>query len=68
MQLHTAAGIGQQREAGRKATYTLELKEADGSTHSCDVDEPIWRKYADGATVVTKVRRMTGGVSCGSIE
>jgi hypothetical protein len=68
VKLHSLAGLGQQREAGRTTTYKLDLKEPDGTVTTCEVSEAIWKKYADGAPITVEVGRVRGGVSCSSIQ
>ena len=60
------SGYGARRAGPRRATYTLEL--TDGKTRAtCDVDEAVWRKYADGQRVKAKMRKASGAVVCSSL-
>jgi hypothetical protein len=59
----TPATLGARRQGGKTETRTLDF--GDGGT--CDVDDPTWRKYADGAKVKVEVRARSGDVVCSSL-
>src|SRR5262249_14859139 len=58
----TPAMFGAKRQGSRTETLTL-----DFTGHgSCDVSEPVWRKYTDGQKVKVEVRS-SGDVACSSL-
>ncbi len=52
--------LGARREGARSEKLTIDF----GSAGTCDVDDPTWRKYADGASVKVEVRARSGDVVC----
>jgi len=59
--------LGCQREAGRTASYLLQLAGGDGRAESCPVPEPLWRASDEGAALEARVLVVTGGIVCGSL-
>jgi len=59
----TPATLGAHRQARRTETLTLEFPQHG----SCEVSDPIWRKYSDGQSVKVEVRASSGDVVCGSL-
>jgi len=57
------ATLGARRQGKRTETLTLEL--ADHGT--CDVTDPVWRKYTDGQKLNVEVRASSGEVVCSSL-
>ena len=62
------SGPGAQREGNRRATYTIEVTDASGERHTCDVSEGKWRDYPQKAALVGEVGRMTGSLDCDSLK
>lgn len=60
--------IGCRREAGRTSRYDLVLTDDEGNRHTCAVPEPRWRARAEGMRLRGRVRIVTGGVVCESLE
>jgi hypothetical protein len=59
-------GQGARRAGTKTATWILELN--DGSKgRSCELDESVWRKYADGQQIKAKVRASSGDLVCSSL-
>jgi len=54
--------LGARRSGKRTQTLTLEFRDHG----TCDVDEPVWRKYSDGQKLVAEIRA-SGDVACGSL-
>jgi len=57
------ATLGTRRQGKQAETLTLEF----GDHGSCDVGEPVWRKYTDGHELQVQVRASSGKVVCGSL-
>ena len=55
--------LGARRDGPRNEKLTLDF----GSAGTSDVDDPTWRKYADGAAVKVEVRARSGDVVCSSL-
>ena len=60
---NAAPVLGTRRAGARTETLTLDL----GGGRTCDVDDPTWRKYADGQKVKVEVRARSDEVVCGSL-
>lgn len=59
----TPAQLGARRQGARTETLTL-----DFTGHgSCDVGDPVWRKYSDGQKLTVEVRASSGEVVCSSL-
>lgn len=58
----TMAALGAKRQGKRVETLTLEFT----GHGTCDVSEPVWRKYADGQKVKVEVHS-SGDVACSSL-
>lgn len=56
------AALGARRSGKRTQTLTLSFRDHG----TCDVDEPVWRKYADGQNLAAEVHA-SGDVACGSL-
>lgn len=56
--------LGCQREGTRSETYTLQVQDSSGESHTCDVDEAAWRGVQDQQQIEITVRVIGGGVSC----
>src|SRR5262249_42865543 len=54
---------GARREGPRREPLTLEFRDQG----TCDVAEPIWRKYSDGQKLTVEVRASSGEVVCGAL-
>jgi len=71
-QLHGRAGRecrGCEREAGRTESYRVNLLDPAGRLHACAFgDEGRWRAFAPAARWKAKIRVVTGGLPCGSLE
>jgi hypothetical protein len=59
----TPATPGAKRQGKRTETLTLEFT----GHGSCDVSDPVWRKYTDGQKVTVEVRASSGEVACSSL-
>jgi hypothetical protein len=59
----TRAFLGAQRQSKRTEVLTLEFT----GHGSCDVSDPVWRKYADGQKLKVEVRASSGDVVCSSL-
>jgi hypothetical protein len=59
--------LGCEREGGRIATYTLDMKRADRE-FECGVSEDVWRAHNDGSKVRLKVRAMDGAPDCSTLR
>jgi hypothetical protein len=59
----TPATLGARRQGKRTETQTLEFR----GHGSCDVSEPVWRKYKDGQKAKVEVGASSGDVACGSL-
>jgi hypothetical protein len=59
----TPAQLGARRQGKRTETLTLEF----AGHGSCDVGEPVWRKYSDGQKLTVQVRASSGDVVCASL-
>jgi hypothetical protein len=59
----TPAQLGARRQGQR--TETLSLDFADHG--SCDVSDPVWRKYSDGQKLTVEIRASSGEVVCSSL-
>ena len=59
----TPAALGARRQGKRTETLTLEFT----GHGSCDVSEPVWRKYSDGQKLTVEVRASSGDVVCGGL-
>jgi hypothetical protein len=59
----TPAAFGARRQGRRTETLTLEFTGAG----SCDVGDPVWRRYSDGQTLKVEVRASSGDVVCSSL-
>jgi hypothetical protein len=57
------AALGARRGGARREVLTLEL----AGHGTCDVAEPVWRKYADGQKVMVELRAASGEVVCSSL-
>jgi len=57
-----AATLGARRAGERRETLVLELGD-----QGCDVDDVVWRKYADGARATVDVRASSGKLVCSSL-
>ena len=60
--------VGSEREGSRHETYTVKLKEPDGSTESCDLPEARWKGMAVGSRWKGKVGALSGDVDCSALE
>jgi hypothetical protein len=60
--------LGCQREAGRSTRYLLRLTGEEGQQESCPVPEPRWRVVDAGTRLQLRVRVVTGGLDCGSLQ
>jgi hypothetical protein len=59
----TRPALGAQRQGKRTEILTLEF----AGHGSCDVSDPVWRKYADGQKLKVEVRASSGEVVCSSL-
>ena len=59
----TLATLGARRQGARTEKLTLDF----GPDDSCDVADPIWRKYTDGQKAKVEMRARSGGVVCDSL-
>ena len=59
----TPAAFGAKRQGKRTETLTLEFRDHG----TCDVSDPVWRKYRDNQSVKVEVRASSGDVACGSL-
>jgi hypothetical protein len=57
------ASLGAKRQGKRSETLTLEFP----GHGSCDVSEPVWRKYTDGQKLKVEIRSSSGDVACSSL-
>ena len=57
------AQLGARREGRRTETLTLDF----GPNGTCDVGDPVWRKYSDGQKVTVEVRASSGDVVCSKL-
>lgn len=62
------SSVGSEREGSRHETYTVKLKEPDGSTTSCDLPEARWKGMAVGSRWKGKVGALSGDVDCSGLE
>lgn len=60
--------IGCEREGKRHETYTVVLREKDGTEHTCDFAESRWKGLADGTSLEVSFGGLTGAVDCGSVK
>jgi hypothetical protein len=58
-----APELGAKRQAARTETLTIEFK----GHGTCDVGDPVWRKYSDGQKLIVEVRASSGDVVCSSL-
>jgi hypothetical protein len=58
------AALGARRQARRSESLTLEF----AGRGSCDVGDPVWRKYGDGQKLQIEVRASSGDVVCSSLQ
>ncbi len=59
-------GQGARRTGAKQATYLLELNDGKRK-HTCEVEEAVWKKYADGAQIKAKVRASSGELVCSEL-
>ncbi len=59
----TPAVLGAKRQGRRTEVLTLEFRDHG----TCDVSDPVWRKYADGQRLKVEVRASSGDVVCSSL-
>jgi hypothetical protein len=59
----TPATLGARRQGKRTETLMLEF----AGHGSCDVSDPVWRKYTDGQKVKVEIRASSGEVACSSL-
>jgi hypothetical protein len=59
--------LGCTREGPRAETYTVELEEEGGDSHTCDLSMDRWRAMERGATRPAEKRVMTGDLVCSSL-
>ncbi|MCB9673581.1 MAG: zinc ribbon domain-containing protein [Alphaproteobacteria bacterium] len=64
----TCQTLGCSRQGEKKEVYTVELAEADGSKHTCDLKEPKWRTMAVGSKWTGTKAVLTGGLKCTDLE
>lgn len=57
------AQIGARRQGKRTETLSLDFP----GHGSCDVSDPVWRKYSDGQKLTVEVRASSGEVVCSSL-
>ena len=58
-----AMTLGARRQGKRSETLTLEFRDHG----TCEVAEPVWRKYSDGQKLTAEVRASSGDVVCSSL-
>jgi hypothetical protein len=54
---------GARREGPRRETLTVDF----GAAGACDVDDPTWRRYADGQKLTVEIRSRSDEVVCSSL-
>lgn len=69
VQVSGCASLGCERQGPRKEDYTVVLRGEDGEQATCSFNTvAAWQGYAPGSTWTADVRRVTGGVVCGSLR
>lgn len=57
-----ASSIGARRQGKKTETLTLQF-----GSQSCEVSDPVWRKYKSGQKVKVEVRARSGDIVCSSL-
>lgn len=55
------------RLGARKETYTVKVRQPDGTVADCIYDAAKWSSFADGATVSAALGGLTGNLDCDSL-
>lgn len=66
--LRGGSSVGSEREGARHEAYTVRLKGPGGEAWACDLSQAQWSGLKEGTTHDVKVRVMTGGIDCGSLQ
>jgi hypothetical protein len=60
--------VGSEREASRKAAYTLEFLDPDHRALRCTVDQARWTAMADGSRWTAPVGRFVDSIDCADLR
>ena len=61
------SAVGCEREGARDESYTVVFRDDKGETYRCDLAEPAWSSFADGARYTGKLRALVNTLDCSSL-
>ncbi|HXK19644.1 MAG TPA: zinc ribbon domain-containing protein, partial [Polyangiaceae bacterium] len=60
------SSVGCEREGARDESYTVVFRDAKGENYRCDLPQPAWSSFAEGARYSGKLR-LVGSLDCSSL-